>query len=340
MQRIFIFLIAVMTLLPAMAEQTRIDRAETGGVNWVEIVQNGKHGVEMGGKVIIPPNYDLVYYTQNHFIGKTGGKAAIYGKDGERIISEYQGYNSIRPHDMGSYIWYEVKTGDNTGISDSHGIELVSPSKGYSKAVYHGENPSNIWIEVQKEGKTGALDEKGRELIAPSRGYDKVNLRQKDINGRYFSIIKDDKYGICDGNGVEIIAPTYPSQIIYSAEDYIYQKPDGNFEIITIGTGQPASTPSVNSPAPQKSTPKTPVTTTAPSSTPSATPAAKAVPSVPEKASDSKAQYECIVCEGNGICTQCSGSGVIFNKVLNSNTPCSYCNQTGKCKACQGTGKQ
>lgn len=328
MKKILTSIILLATLLPSMA-QTRIPRSEAGGVEWTEVVNNGKHGAEINGKMAIPAQYDLIYYTQNHYIAKSKGKAAIYDKDGNRVISEYQGYSSIRPHDMTGYIWYEVKDGNHQGICNQNGMEILSPSKGYEKAVYHAETAGKPWIEVVKDGKAGALDDQGREFIPTSRGYDSVSARVNESNERYFSVVKDSSYGICDKDGVEIIPPVYSTIVFYSSGDYKYRQPDGSYEVITPGR-QPES-PTAKEPAPKSKK------ATSSTNNVQGSPANVAKPAGKTAVTEG---FECIICNGNGICTVCNGSGITYNSLSQTNNPCSYCNQTGKCNACKGTGKQ
>lgn len=246
------FLFLSLTLLNSVtmvAQTTSVVRTdkidEKTGFKWTEVKNGELLGAEVNGKVVVPCKYTDISYSSGFFdvYSYKSQLSACYKENGNCIIPESRGYESISSfmYQYDSYI--SVRQNKNEGACDSEGKEIVSPKLGYEQVSFNKDKPGlcsvkkngcwglynytlskevvpvslgctsiHLWslknnkVEVEKGKTQGVVDIISEKVIIPfSRGYTNISM---SVNSDYYMVKKDGFVGVCDLNGNELISPS------------------------------------------------------------------------------------------------------------------------------------
>lgn len=222
----------------------------------------GNMGIEVNGRMIIPCEYDKVYYNgyNNWFALMKNGTMGIASLEGKIIIPTGL-YHNISWNNKMKY--YEVEYLDTQGIRAPNGKEIFKTgmyndvrdwgdglfyvglgefhgivNKDYdvivpirytkiSKAISIDTNTSPR-LAVSLYDKEGICDFEGNEIIPPI--YDKVNesIIKRDSDERLYNVKNGDKAGLIDANGKLLMPADYFEKVFVSfrtnGESYICAK--------------------------------------------------------------------------------------------------------------------
>ena len=215
-----------------MAFVEKRQKTESDGFVWYELRDYPNFGAaDEDGNILLPMSLQLtrIKYINSKKQGKRGifevhkgDNIGIYDIHGNEILSPDRGYTYWQYKGDSKRGYFRVDRGNaEYGFCDLHQNEIIAPGK-YSYVSYN----VNGFFEVQQEDYEGICNLDGKEIIFPNKYTSITHINFKDET-QWFSVEKDGKEGACDMHGRELVPALY-SGLYYDDEvGFCYEK-NGN----------------------------------------------------------------------------------------------------------------
>ena len=169
----------------------------------------------------------ITYYRLN-YESPQGKLEGIMNLDHQQIIPLSRGYEVAYPFKSDGMLSYQVQCGGYTGLCDSTGVEIISPSRKYDSTFYQ-EMDGRLFIMVNnKEGSFGVCDLSGNEIISVNKGFKMVTFNFNDGRSWFATESKDGKRGAYDMSGKEIIPAIY-NGLFYDESGFVCKNGNGDY---------------------------------------------------------------------------------------------------------------